>query len=110
MRPKAPLQIESVSEISAVLEGTWLYDGRVLTGVRIVSCPVRYGTGDVEDPTEMRDDHPVPGFDVQWASPTTPRLYSDFASANFSTLQDAVAHAENAIWVVGTLTWAMHRT
>lgn len=96
-----------MSDLAVVLEGTWLYDGQVPTGVRIVSCTVRYGTCDWQDPPEIRDDQFVAGFDVQWATPTTPRLYSDFPSANFSTLKDAVANVESAAWAIGTLKWCV---
>ena len=95
----------AMSDIAVVREGTWLYDGTLPTGVRIVSSPIRYGSGDYEDPPDVRDDYQIAGFDVQWASPTTPRLYSEFASARFSTLQEAIAHVEKAAWASATLEW-----
>lgn len=94
-----------MSDVAVVQEGTWLYDGQVPTGVRIVSWPIRYGSGDWEDPPEIRDDYEIAGFDVQWASPTTPRLYSGFASVRFSTLQEAISHVERAAWASATLEW-----
>lgn len=75
-----------MSNISVVKEGTWLYDGQVTTGVRIVSCDVRHGSGDWQDEPEVGDEFEVSGFDVQWASPTSPQHYSDHASAVFPTL------------------------
>ena len=91
--------------LTVVKEGTWLYDGTVPTGVRIVSCSIRYGSGDWEDPPETQEDQTVPGFDVQWASPTTPRDFWKYPSAVFPTLQDAIAHAEQAAWASSTLKW-----
>lgn len=49
-----------------VLAGTWLYDGTVRLGVRITATAVRFGTGDGEDPPEIRDDIPVHGFGIAW--------------------------------------------
>lgn len=95
-----------MSDFTVVKEGTWLYDGTVPTGVRIVSCSIRYGSGDCQDPPEVRADQAVPGFDVQWASPTKPHDYDNYASAVFPTLSDAVAHAERAVWAATTLNWA----
>ena len=89
-----------------VQEGTWLYDGQVSTGVRVVHCNIRYGTGDWQDPPEIRNDFSVAGFDVQWASPTSPSTYSAHASAVFLTLADAIAYAEGTAWVAGTLKWS----
>lgn len=94
-----------MSDFTVVKEGTWLYDGNVPTGVRIVSCPVRYGTGDWQDPLDIREDLAEPGFDVQWASATTPRDYGNFASAVFSSLQEAVAYVETSAWAASTLKW-----
>lgn len=89
-----------------VQEGAWLYDGQVPTGVRVVHCNVRYGTGDWQDPPEIRNDVSGAGFDVQWASPTSPSTYSAHASAVFPTLADAIAYAEGTAWVAGTLKWS----
>ncbi|WP_153064268.1 hypothetical protein [Acidovorax sp. ST3] len=94
-----------MSDFTVVKEGTWLYDGTVPTGVRIVSCSIRYGSGDWKDPQEIQEDQKVPGFDVQWASPTTPRDFWEYQSAVFPTLQDAIAHAEQAAWASSTLKW-----
>lgn len=94
-----------MSDFTVVKEGTWLYESTVPAGVRIVSCSIRYGSGDWEDPPDIREDLAAPGFDVQWASATTPRDYGEFASAVFSSLQDAVAYVELAPWAASTLKW-----
>jgi hypothetical protein len=95
-----------MSDFSVIKEGTWLYDRQILTGVRIVSCSMRWGTGDSEDPPEIRDDLKVAGFDVQWASPTSPEEYPSHASTCFATLEAAVEYAEGVAWTKGTLKWA----
>lgn len=87
-------------------EGTWLYDGQIPTGVRVVACATRWGSGDDEDPPDIRDDVDVPGFDVLWATPTSPFEFSSYASAVFLTLEEAIAHVEDAAWTQGTLKWS----
>jgi hypothetical protein len=53
-----------------VKQGTFLYDGTVSCDVRIVRTDVRYGSGDHEDPPEVREDQPGPCFYVEWSSTT----------------------------------------
>lgn len=95
-----------MSDFIVVREGTWMYDGHIPTGVRIVSCSIRYGSSDWQDPPDQHEDQSVPGFDVQWASPTKPHDYGNYASAVFPTLSDAVTHVERALWAAATLKWA----
>lgn len=45
-----------------VKRGTFLYDGTVTCDVRIVRTEMRYGSGDHDDPPEIRDDQPEPCF------------------------------------------------
>lgn len=94
-----------MSDFTVVKKGTWLYDGTVPTGVRIVSCSVRYGSSDRADPPEIQGDQTVSGFDVQWASPTKPHDFWKYPSVVFLTLQDAIIHAEQAAWASSTLKW-----
>ncbi|CAN7437973.1 hypothetical protein LJR066_002706 [Acidovorax sp. LjRoot66] len=95
-----------MSDFIAVREGTWMYDGHIPTGVRIVSCSIRYGSSDWQDPPDQHEDQSVPGFDVQWALPSKPHDYGNYASAVFPTLSDAVTHVERALWAAATLKWA----
>lgn len=95
-----------MSDLAIIKEGTWLYDGQIPTGVRIVSCSMRWGTGDWEDPPEIRENLKVDGFGVQWASPTSPVEYSDQASASFATLEAAIEHVESVAWTKGSLKWS----
>ena len=94
-----------MNDFTVVKEGTWLYDGSVLTGVRIVGCSIRHGSADWQDRPEVQEDQAMPGFDVQWASPTAPSDYGVHPSSRFPTLHDAVAHAERAEWAASTLKW-----
>ena len=95
-----------MNDFAVVKEGTWLYDGQIATGVRIVSCSVQWGSGDWEDPPEIRDDLEVAGFDVQWASPTSPADYPNSASACFATLDEALEYVEGVAWAKDTLKWS----
>ncbi|OOG42815.1 hypothetical protein [Polaromonas sp. A23] len=95
-----------MNDIAIIKEGTWLYDGQISTGVRIVSCSIRWGTGDWEDLPEVCNDLKVAGFDVQWASPTSPVDYANRESANFATLKAAIEYAESVAWTKGTLKWS----
>ena len=70
-----------------------------------IDASIRYGSGDWEDPPEIQEDQTVPGFDVQWALPTTPRDFGKYPSAVFPTLQDAITYAEQAAWASSTLKW-----
>ncbi len=58
-----------------VMEGTFLYDGKVECDLRIVRSAVRYGSGDYEDPPEIADDTEKTTFYIQFGS-TTQRGYS----------------------------------
>lgn len=88
---------------------TTLVDGALLAqsllkepGILLGAMGHDYGVG---DPPDIREDLAEPGFDVQWASATTPRDYGNFASAVFSSLQEAVAHVETSAWAASTLKW-----
>ena len=95
-----------MTDLAIVKEGTWLYDGQIPTGVRIVACSMRWGSGDWEDPPEIRDDLKIDGFGVQWASPASPVEYSNQAPACFATLEAAIEYVENVAWAKGSLKWA----
>jgi len=70
--------------------GTWLYDNTVPSRVEIWLRPVKYGTGDYEDPPEIQDDqyggfyeiyyHP-PGDIGGGGGPSGGGCHTDLASA-----------------------------
>jgi hypothetical protein len=79
-----------------VKQGTFLYDGTVICDVRIVRTETRYGSGDHEDPPEIRDDRPGPCFYVEWGSTRT-RGELTSGSGGYTTLSDAIRAVEQAV-------------
>jgi hypothetical protein len=51
-----------VHEHKLVKEGSWLYDGRILSGVRVVETDCALGTGDYKDDPEIAADRPGTWF------------------------------------------------
>lgn len=80
--------------------GTWLYDGVAPFEVRIVQGDMIYGSGDYEDPPEVREDQDVKCFYVVFddVGDQTPAVYGVYP-----TLDEALAGAENA--ASRTISW-----
>jgi hypothetical protein len=76
-----------------VRTGTFLYDGHVECDVRIVLSPVRFGTGDYEDPPEVSNDVDQDTFYIHYGS-TTSRGVFTAGGGSFATLSAAITHAE----------------
>jgi len=89
---------------TVVKQGEFLYDGVVTCDLRIVLSPVRFGTGDDEDPIEFRDDVDVDTFYVEYGS-TTERGVFKAGGGGHPSLAAAVAAAEAALGVTAQLTW-----
>ncbi len=83
--------------------GTWLYGDMVLTGVRIVESPIAFGTGDAEDPPEVRDDKPMRCFYVEWAVAGTGGDWRSAGHGPFYSLDDAESYV--AAESNGTVKW-----
>ena len=79
-----------------VKQGSYLYDGTVTCDVRIVRTKMRYGSGDHEDPPEIRDDQPGPCFYIEWGSTTTRGDYQS-GGGGYATLADAVRAVEQQV-------------
>jgi len=86
-----------------VMKGTFLYGGTVCD-LRIVLRPIRFGTGDNEDPTEIRDDLVQDTFYVEYGS-TTQRGAFNAGSGGHPTLGAAIADAEAAPGIGKTIVW-----
>jgi hypothetical protein len=76
--------------------GVYLYAGTAPTQVRIVRQEVTPGSGDIEDPPEIREDREVPCFVIQWGSPGEAGV-SRAASGPHATLEEAVRAAEGLV-------------
>ena len=92
------------SDQTVVKEGTFLYDGTIECDVRIVHSPVRYGSGDHEDPPDIQNDSEQDTYYVQYGS-TTDRGVLNAGGGGYSSLADAIAGVEAAPGVGGTVRW-----
>ena len=89
---------------SVVQAGTFLYDNAVVCDLRIVLSPVRFGTGDCEDPPEICDDAVQDTFYIEYGS-TTQRGVFNAGGGGFTTLSAAVAHVEAMPGIGQTVRW-----
>jgi hypothetical protein len=87
-----------------VKEGTYLYDGTVLCGVRIRLQPVRFGTGDHEDPLDISEDRDIPTYCIELSVATDATDFRAGAGV-FDSLKDAVAHLESVPYIAHSLRW-----
>lgn len=85
-----------------VREGIWLYGGTTRVGVRIRATSIRYGSGDHDDPPEIRDDVPVSGFSVEWER-AGGGGWDGGISTQFYTIELAMAAMADATG--GTVEW-----
>jgi hypothetical protein len=84
-----------------VREGRWLYAGSVEVAVRIRESDTRFGSGDYEDPPEVREDRSERCYYLDWDGAGTDRPSA--LSGPFETLDRAEAFAMEQS--NGTLTW-----
>ena len=89
---------------TVVKEGTFLYDGEIECDIRIIRSPVRYGSGDHEDPPEVENDLEQSAFYIQYGS-TTERGVFNAGGGGYPTLAEAVLlrwlHQESGTQSVG---------
>lgn len=89
---------------SYVKEGTFLYDGQVECRVKIVLSPVHYGTGDYEDPPEVRNDIDRDTYYV-WYESTTERERFNSSGGGHPSLAAAMQAVESAPGIGGSVKW-----
>lgn len=89
---------------SIVKIGTFRYGETVPCEIRIVFSPVKYGTGDIEDPAEVANDLEQGTFYIQFGS-TTQRGVFQSGSRGFRSLAEATAEAESTPGIGPTLEW-----
>jgi hypothetical protein len=77
-----------------VKAGTFMYDETVLCDLCIVFSPVRFGTGDYEDPPEVGDDVEIDTYYV-WFGSTTARGQYNAGGGGWPSLAEAVANVES---------------
>lgn len=87
-----------------VRTGTFLYDGAVICDLRIVRSPIRYGSGDWEDPPEIANDQELETFYVQYGS-STERGRFNAGGGGHDTLRDAMQATQAAPGIGPTVQW-----
>ncbi len=95
-----------LDDAEVVKRGIALYDGTVPYNVKIVKSSVLYGSGDYEDPEEIREDREVECYYIWYESPGPPsRTGRPFRSGGGAslTLAEAMKHVEKATY--GTVRW-----
>lgn len=89
---------------SIVVEGTFLYDGEVECDVCIAYSPIRYGSGDYEDPPEIADDLAHDTYYV-WYGSTIERGVFSAGGGGFPSIAEAKASVEAAPGIGHTVRW-----
>jgi hypothetical protein len=87
-----------------VKRGTFLYGGSVECEVRILQSAVRFGTGDYEDPRDLREDVAVPTFYVEYGS-TTQRSVFTSGGGGHASLAAAVVAVEASLGSAASVRW-----
>ena len=88
--------MSSQTKEQIVKRGTFLYGDTSRCAVEIVQTDFRPGTGDYEDPEEIRDDAHGVFFDIRYAS-AGPRPFGGSVVVGLESLEAAVAHVESAV-------------
>lgn len=89
---------------TVVRVGVFVYDGSVECDVRIVHRPIRYGSGDHEDPPEIEDDLEQDTYYIQFGS-TTERGVFSAGGGGYASIAEAAAAAESAPGIGSTIQW-----
>jgi hypothetical protein len=87
-----------------VKEGTYLWAGTIECDICIVYSPIRYGSGDREDPRNVSDDVEYDTYYI-WYGSTTERGAFNVAGGANQTMEDAMAMAEAAPGIGSTVQW-----
>ncbi len=83
--------------------GTWLYDDTVPSRVEIWLRPVRYGSGDYEDPPEFADDQYGHFYEVYYHPPGNIGGGRPYGGGSHTDLPSAIESVEKATH--GTIRW-----
>lgn len=90
-----------------VKTGVALYDQAVPYKVKIVRSQILYGTGDYEDPPEIREDQEVECFYIWYESPGATEAQKRFfnGGGEFIELDEAINQVQQATH--GTIKWTL---
>lgn len=89
---------------TVVMEGSFVYDGTIECDIRIVHSPIRYGSGDYEDPPEIADDVQCDTYYVQYGSTTARGVFTS-GGMGFPSLSEAMTSAESVAGPGPTVRW-----
>lgn len=84
--------------------GCFTYASKVTCDLRIIRSPIRYGSGDHDDPPELADDQSVETFYVEYGS-TTERGTFTAGGGVYDSLEEAIAAAEAAPGIGDSVRW-----
>ena len=87
-----------------VKRGVFLYDDLVECDIRIVFSPIRYGSGDYEDPEEIGNDVETQTFYIELGS-TTQRGVFNAGGGCHSTLEQAIHSAQQLPGIGASIKW-----
>jgi hypothetical protein len=81
-----------MDNMKVVMEGSWIYGGIATHTLQIVISDVLYGSGDYEDPPEIRDDKKIECYYIEFLSTHKDKV--DSMRGGFLTLAEAIDEAE----------------
>lgn len=77
------------------LTGSWSYGGTITAKVVIRSSTITFGSGDQDDPEEIREDQEHPCYYVHWYHPSDPS-HEVSGSGPFDHLHEAISSVRSA--------------
>jgi hypothetical protein len=86
-----------------VRTGTWLYDDTVASRVEIWLRPVKYGSGDYEDPPDVQDDQDGEFYEIYYHPPGQIGGGRPFGGGTHTDLRSAMDEVEKD--TRGTVRW-----
>lgn len=92
----------SNDEWEIIKEGTWLYAGEVTCRIFILKHGWKYGSGDYEDPEEIREDFEGEFYCVEYCSAPKPKEHKT-RFGGFTSLEEALELAR--IGTHNTVVW-----
>jgi hypothetical protein len=84
--------------------GCFTYAGQIICELRIIRSPLRYGSGDHEDPPDIADDQAIATFYVEYGS-TTERGTFNAGGGVYDSLEEAIAAAEASPGIGDSVRW-----
>lgn len=90
---------------TVVKSGTFLYNGITECDLCIILSPIRYGTGDCDDPPHIANDTEEKTYYLYFGS-TTERGKFNAGGGGYPSVEEAVAAAECAPGIGATVHWS----